>query len=86
VKYRKRPVVIDAVTWYGKYSGRGEWPEWFNVAIEKGNMVVQDDGALTIRTLEGIMRAEKGDKVIQGVKAEIYPCKSDIFDASYEPA
>lgn len=39
-----------------------------------------------IQTLEGVMRAYPGDWIIRGVKGELYPCKPDIFDATYEPA
>jgi hypothetical protein len=42
------------------------------------------DGTLSIRTLEGVMRANVGDYVIRGIKGEIYPCKPDIFHATYE--
>lgn len=40
---------------------------------------------LTIKTLEGVMRADPGDWIIRGIKGEIYPCKPDIFEATYEP-
>lgn len=83
-KYRKRPVIIDAVTWNGKYTSPGEWPEWFNDAIHNGSVCVYRLG-LIVKTLEGEMQAGIGDKIICGVKGEIYPCKPDIFDISYEP-
>lgn len=41
---------------------------------------------ISIKTLEGTMRAEAGDWIIKGVKGELYPCKPDIFEATYEPA
>lgn len=44
------------------------------------------DPALLIPTLEGEMRAEVGDWIIRGVKGELYPCKPDIFEATYDPA
>lgn len=44
----------------------------------------QTDTPITIATLEGVMRAEKGDWIITGVKGEKYPCKPDIFEATYE--
>jgi hypothetical protein len=47
---------------------------------------VAEDGRLHITTLEGVMVAEIGDMVIKGVKGEIYPCKLDIFAATYDPA
>lgn len=43
-------------------------------------------GALVIPTLEGLMRATLGDWIIRGIKGEFYPCKPDIFAATYEPA
>lgn len=43
-------------------------------------------GTLEIRTLEGTMTASEGDWIIRGVKGELYPCKPDIFEATYEPA
>jgi hypothetical protein len=46
----------------------------------------QTDKTLEIETLEGTMRAQPGDWIITGVKGEIYPCKDDIFRATYEPA
>ena len=42
------------------------------------------NGAVYIETLEGVMRADPGDWIIQGVKGEVYPCKPDIFTATYE--
>jgi hypothetical protein len=44
------------------------------------------DGALTIPTLEGPLSAQPGDWIIKGIKGEFYPCKPDIFDATYDPA
>lgn len=82
-KYRKRPVVIEAVTWCGKYTSPGEWPEWFNDAVHNRSVYVDRPG-LMVKTLEGEMRADIGDKIICGVKGEIYPCKSDIFALTYE--
>lgn len=80
-KYRKKPVVIEAILWNG---GRDAW-----LAIEKlaGNRIVTSnlqDQTITIATLEGNMKVSKGDYVIQGVRGEIYPCKPDIFEATYE--
>jgi hypothetical protein len=46
----------------------------------------EQNGTVTITTLEGVMRADPGDWIIRGVKGEFYPCKPDIFEATYEPA
>ena len=47
-------------------------------------MEFQEDGTLTIHTLEGVMRASVGDYVIKGVNGELYPCKPDIFKKTYD--
>ena len=86
-KYRKKPVVIDAVLYSG-YNGNGlvfdEAPEWFTDAICDYTVVFDDsDEQLKIKTLEGTMIVSPGDYIIRGVKGEIYPCKPDIFEMSY---
>lgn len=84
-KYRKKLVVIEAVTWYGEYTSPGEWPDWFNHAMESGDLYPRiGESTLACKTIEGIMLAQYGDKIIQGVKGELYPCKPDIFSATYE--
>ena len=84
MKYRKKPVVIDAVLWCGIYP-TGQWPDWFHRAVGSGKVLPKSDDSLSILTLEGEMRGEKGDWIIKGIKGEIYPCKPDIFEATYEP-
>lgn len=86
MRYRKKPVVIEAIQ---SFSDRGtytaEWPHWLIDAITNG--VVFAKGTETfIKTLEGEMRVSEGDYIIRGVKGELYPCKPDIFEATYEPA
>lgn len=77
-KFRKKPVVIEAWLFVeGKPHGIPTWVA--RAAHDLG------DGNLSIQTLEGLMVAKPGDWIIQGVKGEIYPCKADIFDATYEP-
>jgi hypothetical protein len=86
MKFRKKPVVIEAVTWYGKYTSPGEWPDWFNDAVRSGVIRQgETDGEIRIKTLEGELTAESGSIIIQGVRGEIYPCRWDVFDATYEP-
>jgi hypothetical protein len=82
MKFRKKPVVIDAVQFTGDVGA----PEI--TALDLGCQHDPDKGydILTIDTLEGCMRAEPGDWIIRGVKGELYPCKPDIFAATYEPA
>lgn len=79
MKYRKKPVVIDAVQWTGD-----NVEEVQSLGIDREIEVDGDE--LLIYTLEGTMTAATNDWIIKGVKGEIYPCKPDIFEATYEPA
>lgn len=85
-KYRKKPVVIEA---YQLPAAGEDVPESFHKwATEVGfiNWTSERDETLAIQTLEGVMTAQPGDWIIKGVKGEFYPCKPDIFAATYEPA
>ena len=87
-KYRKKPVVIDAILYSG-YNGNGfvfdEAPEWFTNSIGDYALVFDNsDEQLKVNTLEGEMIVSPGDYIIRGVKGEIYPCKPEIFEMSYE--
>ncbi len=80
MKFRKKPVVIDAVQYNGK-----NMTEIMKFA--RGASEFQEDftgDSISITTLEGVMTASKGDWIIRGVKGEYYPCKPDIFAATYE--
>ena len=79
-QYRKKPVVIEA--W--KYEPDATMPDWLFEIMAKGGAEIVADG-IKIKTLEGTMRANPDDWIIKGVKGEIYPCKPDIFEATYEP-
>ena len=81
-KYRKKPVIIDAFVWTGDQT-QVEDPKWITKAIKEG-IVYFDGGEMIINTLEGEMVAHPNDYIIQGVKGEIYPCKPDIFEMTYE--
>lgn len=81
MKYRKKPVVIEALQWTGtnkkeikgfagKYAGFEDF----------GEATVH----LIVKTLEGKLKASIGDYIIQGVDGEFYPCKPDIFKQTYE--
>ena len=89
MKYRKKPVVVEAIKWKGdnlaeiiRFTGLHEsamkwtWEQYESVVAREG---------LKIFTLEGTMNADIGDFIIKGVKGEFYPCKPDIFEATYEP-
>ena len=89
-KFRKKPVVIDA--WLYGYEGL-PMPKWLVEAMEGGAVCYApldptykgtQETVLSIETLEGVMQARQGDWIIRGVAGEIYPCKPDIFDQTYE--
>ncbi len=75
MKFRKRPVVIEA--WHNEKGN--PIPDWI-----QGRGVGGAGGILTLVTLEGVMTASPDDWIIQGIKGEIYPIKPDIFAATYE--
>lgn len=81
MKFRKKPVVIEALQ-YGPYSMPTVEMHDFLHDCDWG---VSEDG-IVIRTFEGEMLASVGDWIICGVKGEFYPCKPDIFEATYERA
>jgi hypothetical protein len=68
---------MGADNWY-------DLPKWLRDAYEKADILFLPDG-VSIKTLEGKMKGDIGDWIIQGVKGEIYPCKPDIFEATYDP-
>lgn len=77
-KFRKKPVIIEAIQWLGN-----NFTELEEFGSER-DIVSNPDGTLTIATLEGNLTAQKRDWIIRGVKGEVYPCKPDIFDQTYE--
>lgn len=81
MRFRKKPVVIDAVQLPVTTA-----PAWLADAMDAGTVRMYHDGAVAMDTLEGTMRGVPGDWIICGVKGEIYPCKPDIFDITYERA
>lgn len=91
-KYRKKPVVIEALQWTGdnhrdmfNFLENKSFDEWIiaegeNFYIDHGEV----PGGLVIKTLEGVHVAQKSDFIIKGVANEFYPCKLDIFEKTYE--
>lgn len=82
-RYRKKPIEIEAFRFLGESNMNPSVPSWFVEAVLAGSVKADTDG-VDITTLEGVMRANAGDWIIRGVKGELYPCKPDIFDATYE--
>lgn len=78
-KYRKKPVVIEAIQLEYSTKSQDNIIEWSGNKIRKGL-----DGGLVIPTLEGDMVANTGDYIIKGVNGEFYPCKPDIFEKTYD--
>lgn len=91
-KFRKKPVVIEALQWTGDnlreiigFTGKAEnWTKWFSSMEDYEAHVATDRQVFKVFTLEGVMEAFPGDYIIKGVKGEFYPCKPDIFEATYE--
>ena len=93
-KYRKKPVVIEAFQMtQARRWDNVDWPGWLNAAWQKGagetgSLWCDTDPPHTflhIATLEGVMNVDWNDWIIRGDKGELYPCKPDIFEATYEP-
>ena len=81
MKYRKKPVEIEAVQWTGDNATEiAEFSKTSNryVEVDEANKFVK------IGTLEGVMTASLNDFIIKGVQGELYPCKPDIFEQTYE--
>ena len=93
MKYRKKPIVVEAFR-----MGIEDMPDWFKVKVRSKdihlNWLTYVDGDIRdhikatcdIKTLEGTMHGDYGDYIIKGINGEVYPCKPDIFDKSYEVA
>ena len=87
MKFRKKPIEIEAIQYTGESRPLLEWllyEESGKVSFVPAEQAA--DRRLVIRTLEGTMIATPGDWIIRGVKGELYPCKPDIFAKSYDPA
>lgn len=90
--FRKKPVVIEAITFdelvaHGIASGApltNGMPWSFDYAGQP--ITHENDNCYLVPTLEGVMRFERGDMLITGVAGEVYPCKADIFAATYDLA
>lgn len=91
VRYKKKPIVVDAFQYNGDLigsSGKYYVPDWAVEAFSNEDMfyskTVDSPSELFIKTLEGNMRCNVGDYVIKGVNGEFYPCKPDIFEQTYD--
>jgi len=80
MKYRKKPVIIDAI----RFDGDNESMKRIIIDLQMPHGSYKFDGRFHIKTLEGTMTAIPGDWIIKGVKGEFYPVKPDIFVQTYE--
>ena len=78
-KYRKKPVVIEAIQYNGTDENKITLYHFMGV-----DCYVDENENLIIRTLEGDMKASVGDYIVKGVDGEFYPCKPTIFEQTYE--
>lgn len=76
MKYRKKPVEVEAFRY-----GYDDEPGWF---LNSGMVKDIQNEYCIISTLEGDMKGNRGDYIIKGLRGELYPCKPDIFEKSYE--
>ena len=96
MKFRKKPMIIEAFQMTKeRRASNVDWPNWMHKAwqIERelpGSLYPTipntNDSTLSIGTLEGQHLVSWGDWIIQGVQGELYPCKPDIFEQTYEKA
>jgi len=86
-QFRKKPIVIEAMpcaeALRAFYNDWKALPKWLAEAYERGGVVPTPEGVY-LPTLEGSMLAEPTDWIICGIKGEVYPCKPDIFAATYD--
>lgn len=87
MKYRKRPVTVEAVQFNGldDYLKIVAWMKECGDTHAVAGEVKYSTPIMLVQTLEGTMAANPGDWIIRGVKNEFYPCKPDVFAATYEP-
>ena len=86
MKYRKKPVEIEAFQYDGDFqNSKGEFyiPQW-GIDAYKSGILFFEGPDLKIKTLEGNMEASVKDFIIKGIKGELYACKPDVFEQTYE--
>lgn len=84
MKFKKKPIVVEAFQLPAEDENVHDLVAWLQARGEH-TLEPGPDGTLLIDTLEGTMKGQPGDWIICGVQGEMYPCKPDIFDATYEP-
>lgn len=90
--YKNKPKVIEAFQMTQEHiDSDAEWPNWLKASMAQNNaennslvVVARIPREYAINTLEGVMQVSVNDYIIKGIQGELYPCKPDIFEASYE--
>jgi hypothetical protein len=82
MKYRKKPVIVEAILVQPQYKNLDEIIDFVGDSLHP--IERRPDYVLKIKTLEGDHNVSYGDFIIKGIKGEFYPCKPDIFEATYE--
>ncbi|MED3574506.1 hypothetical protein [Cytobacillus praedii] len=86
--YRKKPVEVEAFKFYVD-----PMPDWFMDKVSSNEIILRncnynrysaDEAFCRINTLEGVMEGRGGDYIIKGIQGEVYPCKPDIFEKTYD--
>ena len=83
MRYRKKPVEIEAFQWDGRPPSYDRWPDWA-MAAWKGETIHLAGGWLVVTTPFGDHRASRGDWITRGVAGELCPCKDEMFRQTYE--
>jgi hypothetical protein len=84
MKFRKKPIIIEAMQTDGTVKTANTIREWSNDQL-RDHWCGKGQVAFSVQTLEGLMLASPGDWIIRGVRGEYYPCKPEIFAATYDP-
>jgi hypothetical protein len=87
MKYVKKPVIVEAVRFTSDGGFGDDIPDWLHEAMLEGNVReyrTMSGMEFDVRTIEGIMRAKGDSYIIRGVKGELYPCRGDIFEETYQ--
>lgn len=84
MRYRKKPIVIEAIQWKGTFESYNEICDFVGISLQNNHCGQKEPQEIYIETLEGIHVGKVNDYIIKGIKMEFYPCKPDIFEATYE--
>lgn len=84
MKFRKKPLEIEAIQWDGSVGVADKIEAWSRSKARMRRLGANGLAVIEVNTREGVMRCRAGDWVIKGIAGEFYPCAPEIFDATYE--